>query len=549
MKVQPLLDHIERDFLTQYLTASGVKDIDKFLHPDANCFDDPFDYPNMKEAVEATKNALDNGSKIGLIVDSDQDGVMSASIVYQFLHRLKPDIDITVFFHDGKQHGIHDVLDKIIEAEVQFLIVPDAGSNNVDDCRELRDKSVQVLVLDHHEIEQENPYAIVVNHHMGNGLNTALSGTGVTDKWVKAYCKTYGLPEPYFDDMVAMSIISDVCDVKTLENRAYLQSGLTVHGAKTNEFLDYLVEKLCTYKGLNSNGVSFGIAPLCNALCRSPRIDRKPVFFNALNGGVDFDVALKDLRGVKAIQDRAVKKVVDELEEDIDLAHKVIFGFVNNEAAPFTGLIANKFCGKYNKPTLILRPINSTTYSGSLRSPFDIADKINESGLATCQGHLAACGVIIKKGKLRKLAKWFDALPLDAQPPMPVTAVMDPKDATIELCNICNDNSNKKLWGHGLEMPTFYFSFNLSKSDISKMGRTGKTIKFVKDGVDFLKFFCTEQAIEEFMETDNYKCEVICTLEPNEWQGVYTPTAVIGDYEITPIDEPSNDINWDDIFN
>lgn len=69
MKVQPLLNHIEPDFLTQYLTASGIEDINKFLNPDNNCFDNPFDYPNMREAVEATKNAVDNDVDIGIVVD------------------------------------------------------------------------------------------------------------------------------------------------------------------------------------------------------------------------------------------------------------------------------------------------------------------------------------------------------------------------------------------------------------------------------------------------------------------------------------------------
>ena len=549
MNVQPLLNHIELDFLTQYLTASGIEDINKFLNPDNNCFDDPFDYPNMKEAVEATKNAVDNKKMIGLVCDADADGSYSASIAYQFLHQLNSELTITTFFHDGKQHGIHDLLDKIIESGVQFLIIPDAGSNSVDDCRELRDHGIQAIVLDHHEIEQDNPYAIVVNHHLGNGLNTALSGTGVTDKWVKAYCRTYGLPEPYFDDLVAMSIISDVCDVRTLENRAYLLSGLTVHGAKTNEFLDFLIDKQCRFRGLTQEGIAFGISPLCNALCRSPKLDKKDVFFAALNGDVEHEDALKALRSVKSYQDKAVGKVVEELNESIDLAHKAIFGFVNNDAAPFTGLVANKFCGKYNKPTLILRPINSTTYSGSLRSPFDIADKINESGLANCQGHLAACGIIVKKGKLRKLAKWFDNLPLDAQPPIPITAIMTPESTTVELCKICNDNNNKKMWGHGLETPSFYYSFELHSSDIQQVGRAGKTLKFNRGGMDFLKFFSSERDIELFTQTKYYKCEIICKLEASEWQGEWTPTGTIQEYEITELEEPTNELNWDDIFN
>ena len=67
--------------------------------------------------------------------------------------------------------------------------------------------------------------------------------------------------------------------------------------------------------------------------------------------------------------------------------------------------------------------------------------------------------------------------------------------------------------------------------------------------MDFLKFFSSERDIELFTQTKYYKCEIICKLEASEWQGEWTPTGTIQEYEITELEEPTNELNWDDIFN
>lgn len=70
MKVKPLLQSINPStFLEDYLTACGVKDVDKYLNASFRNCDDPWDYPNMKEGVERLKRAIDDREKIGVLVD------------------------------------------------------------------------------------------------------------------------------------------------------------------------------------------------------------------------------------------------------------------------------------------------------------------------------------------------------------------------------------------------------------------------------------------------------------------------------------------------
>ena len=70
MKVKPLLQSIDpSNFLSQYLQALGIQDVERYLNPGLDVMDSPWDYPNMKEGVERLKKAIDDGEKIGILVD------------------------------------------------------------------------------------------------------------------------------------------------------------------------------------------------------------------------------------------------------------------------------------------------------------------------------------------------------------------------------------------------------------------------------------------------------------------------------------------------
>ena len=193
---------------------------------------------------------------------SDVDGIMSSTIVTQLLKSIS--INPTVFHHPKKSHGLSiDVFNQIENSNLDLLIVPDAGSNDGAACTRISSHGTKILVLDHHEITKSNPNAVIINPHMDKAhLNTKLSGAGVTSKFVDAYCEMYGLNPVYTKDLVACSIISDVCDVTVLENRKYIYDGLN---QIENPFLKYLFQKA---KETTPHAIGWTIAPKINALFR-----------------------------------------------------------------------------------------------------------------------------------------------------------------------------------------------------------------------------------------------------------------------------------------
>jgi len=230
MKVRPLLSKVNtKTFIEDLLTAYGVGNAKAYLSPTADLFESPWDYPNMDKAVETLHKVIVGQEQVAILQDPDGDGIMSAVIAYDFLKSqgLQP----IVFFHVGKQHGIvvndeENIIEQVVKSGATLLWVPDAGSGNIKECKALKEYGVDVLVTDHHTIEKENPYCILVNHHLGDGLNTQLTGSGVTEKVVRGFCEKYNVKEKDYSDLVAFSIVSDVSSLLALENRAILYEGL-----------------------------------------------------------------------------------------------------------------------------------------------------------------------------------------------------------------------------------------------------------------------------------------------------------------------------------
>lgn len=537
IKIHPLLDSLnEVTFLRDLLRAYRITDIDAYLNPNKIEYQSPDMYVNMDKAVSLFRYHLPDG-KIVIVQDSDNDGNCSAAITYMLCCEFGAS-DIKVLYHTNKQHGLSDLMPQIVAESPSLVIVPDAGSSNISECQELFQRNIAVLVLDHHNIEARNSCAIVVNPFndgQDEHINKSISGTGVVEKFACALGSTQS-----FKDLVAVSLISDICSLRSPENRKYVYDGLT---NPTNPFIKYCLENCCN-RGVNPEGVAFGIAPLANALARSDDQSTKRLFFDALIGKVEPEAAVKAMKAVKSKQDYQVKKVVDKLSDGLDTSHKVIIGFGEPENKSYLGLVANKFCGKYNKPTFLLRELNSTTWSGSMRSPIDLLETINESGLAKCQGHSSASGITVKKSNLKRFARFLDGLDLDVEPDIEVAAKIEPNNITRNLANVCVENNI--LWGKDVSKPLFHCT--LTTPQIYVYRNRSTTVKLVQDGIEFIKFFVNNEEASQFESAQGKSIEVVVSLGLNEYNGQIKSQAIIERYEI--IDKPKeNEVYWEAIFN
>ena len=547
LKIKPLLNKVNKNkFIQEYLKALGVEDINLYLNPDSSCLDDAKSYPNMEKAANLLCKAIINERKIGLLVDVDCDGMCSATIIRTFLNTYY-DIDPVIYIRQGKAHGLRasaseDIVEQIKADGIQLMIIPDAGTNDAPECHDLKTHGCNVLILDHHKVEINNPDAVIVNHHLGNGLNTALSGTGVTAKFIQYYCEYYHVDAPYMDDLVAMSIFSDSCSLIPLENRCYADIGMN---RVENDMIKAMLPLASRY-GVNPTGYSWAMIPLINAICRQEKIDDKRKLFDAMSGHGDIDEAIKMCKSAHRLQADEVKQIMEEVEPTLDLNHKVVVGYAKPQDANLIGLVANKFMSKYHKPIILLRPMNTTTWSGSFRSPVALNEIINNSGYGKALGHDFAAGVYVKKADLPKLIDYLDTIDFPDEPEINVTACLNASDVNVKMCQMCEDN--KELYGTGVPEPTFFFQGIIYPENVQMFKKRTTTIKVTLDGMDFLMFMANQDQIDDFTFSGPKLVNIVATLSTNTWNNVTSKQGKIKNYSVDKVETETFNEDWEDDF-
>lgn len=569
MKVEPMLDRIDSEnFITQYLLACGVEFPDQYLNaanPDCCSgyyLDEPYSYYNMDKAVAILENAIKENLRIGVIVDPDLDGITSAALLTNFLINISVNQDFKIFHHIGKGHGLvvnedEDLITDVFNSKIDLLFIPDAGSNDYEQIYGLKQAGTEIVVLDHHVIDDyKKNKAVVVNpHHPLNRkqLNTQLSGCGVVLKFIEAF----GLKNPTFDlyDVIkrgyvytAISIISDSRNLNEIENRRILTMGLKwlfkvpVISDMVTKFQGHKSRSTGEfYYNINPKDFSFGIIPPINAVTRSNDQETKELLFRVL--AYDYDA--KDIVAVlKALgqhhrqQTKIVKQMAEEIDDIIDYSHNVNVGFTTSEYKNYIGLAANKFTNE-GKPCIVLREIGDTKFSGSLRSPFPVATLINESGIAVCKGHEEAAGIFLDKKDLPKLIEWFDQGSFDFVKTIKVCANLEEKDITLDLCK--QVNSGSYLWGTSINNPTFHVRLPIDKNRIFVYNKNTTTVRFDFNDFSLVKFMAPKNFEEKIKESGTYMLDAIIELTINEYNGVQTPQGKITKMEIEKL-------NWEDAF-
>ena len=87
--------------------------------------------------------------------------------------------------HEGKSHGLSDVMDYIFHKDFELIILPDSSSNDYEYHQQLKLAGMKTIILDHHEADHISEDAIVINNQLSDYPNKFLSGAGV----VWQFCK------------------------------------------------------------------------------------------------------------------------------------------------------------------------------------------------------------------------------------------------------------------------------------------------------------------------------------------------------------------------
>lgn len=555
------------------LLNRGIENWKQYLNLGEDCTHDFNLLDNIDKAVSCFINHIENKSRIHIIVDSDVDGYTSASMVYRYIKHLGEDINVTYSLHTKKQHGISE--DVEIPDNCELLIVPDAGSNDIEQCNELTKKGIDVIILDHHICDKQNDFAIVVNNQMCNYPNKNFCGAGIVYKFIKAVDEE--LWEDYADkmlDIVALGNISDVMDMRECETRYYVDIGLSKIRSK---LFKALIEKQSySMNGVvNITSVQFYVTPILNAMIRVGSAEDKDLLFRAFietdevfkykkrgeTEESDEDIYTRAARlcyNAKNRQGKDVQKGVDAIDEVIKekeiYKDKVMFINVSDILGEtLTGLVAIKIAEKYNRPCLLLRrqkarEDGSLYYGGSCRnfdnSPIEsLKDFLDSTGtFEFVQGHDNAAGISIPRENVAKSIELCNERlsDMDFQKCFNVDFDINASDLSVGFIKAIDEM--KDIFGQGIKEPLVHIkNIPIWSESFFVMGKNSNSWKVINDeGYAFVKFnvdIDKDEVLQIYNSNldreEEYSLgsiDVVGTVSINNYNNILTPQIIIKDY-------------------
>ena len=562
MKIKLVNDNITSDYTKNLLRSRGVDNIDDFLSPSEKNLQSWEDLDNIKLGVDLVKNTINDKKPYAILIDPDNDGFTSFAILYQYLKRLNPEKEIEYFIHSAKQHGLEDTYQVFQDKEYSIVFLPDSSSNDGVFAKEI---NAPICVIDHHEIDNEPSDNMIVinNQSSAKYKNKYLSGAGMVWQFCRAMDYYFGHEWAYdYTDLAAVGICGDAMSGLEIENQYIWSYGFN---HINNFFLKTLIDKQnFSMKGIvNPTTVAFYISPLLNAVTRVGTTEEKLHMAEAfINGeklipsnkkghkGELVALAVEATRECVNAKSRQAR-ILDNIEEKIDikinkkdlLINKVLFVELDDDddfPSTLNGLLATRLTNKYSRPAIVARANDDGYIRGSARAiktenMDSFKQYLEESEMFEyVLGHPLAFGCSISSYNLDKFFSYSNDSLKDVElgeKCYSVNFIRDAMDNDID--NLIRDvGEYGYIWSNQNDEPTLYIdNIILSTNEIQIIGTNRDTVKFIKNGITYIKFKANE-LIDELSGMKDIIMKIVGRCNINEWNGIKNPQIIIDDYEI-----------------
>lgn len=527
---------------------------------------------NIEDGVMMLGSAIAGNYNTLVVCDCDCDGFTAAALLLNYLHNLYPswiDNHVKWYVHEGKQHGLADVMDYINQKQFSLVICPDSSSNDYDFHSELLHRGIRTLILDHHEADAISSDACVINNQLSDYPNKELSGVGVTWQFCRYWDSKIGTDYANdYLDLVALGNTGDMMSLTSFETKHLINKGFEPENIKNPYIFEmWQKNKFKLGEHITSIDAAFYIVPMINAIQRSGTIEEKELLFKAMLDYEAFkevpstkrghkigemerivDQAVRVSTNVKNRQTKSQDASLELLEKRIQnenlLDHKVLlFTLEPGKVDPnIAGLIANKFAAKYQRPCCILTE-KDMSYAGSARG-YELTGLTNFKDICEetkvtdyAQGHQNAFGISIPMGCIEEFIEKTDkALEgVSTEPIYFVDYIYNGADVNPEdILSIAGLNN---LWGKDFDEALIAIKdLKVSKDMVQVYRKTSNTLKItLSNKISLMKFNATD---EECYALENQagayiQIDVVGKCHINEYFGNVTPQVFIEDYEIT----------------
>jgi single-stranded-DNA-specific exonuclease len=506
--------------LAQCLINRGFSEpsgIENFLQPRLKNLADPFLLPNMDVAVGRLLRAREQNEVLVIFGDYDVDGVTSTALLLEVLRTLGWRVEFYLPSRMDEGYGLtRDGVENCLKKfPVKLLLAVDCGSTAVETIHSLRERGIDVIVLDHHQISNPAPQAVaLVNPQAGVQASacsgqpegrtptfTELCSAGLAFKLAHALVKRgreINLPgAAEFDlkpllDLVALGTIADVVPLIG-ENRILVSAGLKQLNETQRAGIVALKKVAQTPGKIGAYETGFQLAPRLNAAGRLETAEESLHLLLAKKLDEAMPLAQNlDLRNRERqkIERAIVEEVIGVVRAKFDSQND--FVIVEGQLLwhiGVVGIVASRVLQEFYRPTIIIGG-EGGEWRGSGRSiaGFDLAAALRECDdlLVRHGGHAMAAGLSIVPDKIDLLRQQLNELarrslkPEDLQPPLRLDAEVGLDEINFEMLA---ELDKLKPTGQGNPAVQFY-ARNLSHArPLQRIGADKQHVKmWVGDG-------------------------------------------------------------------
>lgn len=486
---------------------------------------DPFLMYDMGKATERIHQAIENEEKILIYGDYDADGITSTVLMLETLSSLGANVSSYIPNRFTEGYGPNkDAFEKIIKSGITLIITVDNGIAAVDEISFANELGCDVIITDHHKIQEEIPNAYAVihpEHPEGNYPFPTLAGVGVAFKLAHALLDIY--PD-FLLDLVAIGTVADLMPMVS-ENRIFVKQGLTLLNEDTRLGLKLLLD-IANHSGIiDEQTIGFTIAPRLNAIGRIASAKEGLEFLST-------DDILKAQYLAQKIDDYNIERkvitenIINSIEESINFDKDVIVVAGDNFHEGVLGIVASNIIEKYKKPTLIMN-IEGEKAKGSARSVFDFniyeaMSSINHLFTAF-GGHSMAAGFSTMVDNIKVIEEELSLLfkkYVDSQEELKIEKEIDLIVSIDDISyQLLSDIDVLKPFGGGFEKPILMLE-DVTVVDKIYFGSDQQYLRLIV-GSDEDKLECIS-----FKDNDIYKdieigktIDLLCYLDKNNFNG------------------------------
>ena len=547
--------------VAELMAKRGFQDpviADQFLSPKLKHLQDPFLIQNMETAVNRIFVAREKKQQVLIVGDYDVDGISSTVMTKQGLQSLDIYADTIIPQRITEGYGLtKKVLQRGLQGRDYSLVIAlDCGTNSVEEAWYLREKGIDLLVVDHHQLKSgDSPLATIVNPHLQEDHGQPwrnLCTAGLCFKLIHAlYKKARELDLPDADQLTPRDFLP-LCAIGTLADLVPLQgeSRIFSHFGIKRLFLDAspglrAILKEC---GMNESmepeteDITYKLAPRINACGRL----NEPETAVALLLESDEEDCAK-LAGRLTHLNEQRKGIEAELTADAlaqaekyftDQPAVVVTGSGDGWHPGVVGIVAGKLANSLNKPCLVLAKSEDDEYTGSGRGipGLNLVEILShcQDYLTHWGGHPIAVGLGLQESKLEAFTKKFTECtnrlfsPTTERPTLQIDAVVDPQELNYKLLGEINslgpfgqDNPEPIIAVKGIMLDT-------PPRKISK----GEHFQFsFHNGLDFIRGIAWRMG--KNIPPCDQRIDLAFKLRRNNWNGRSSLQLVLEDWKMS----------------